>query len=204
MIEPTTITNFHRNEHELEQFMLFCIAVAGHNSTTTARLVNQFVHDTRGTPLLFLKYAVWNNNRHNDSSAWRANASETIAEHLEPYSLGPYKQNASALAGVMGLNLRTCTLLDLLQINGIGHKTARMFLLHSRPNEEHIVLDVHVLRYLRKVCRLKNIPEKTPPKLSQTYLDIENRAKRYVRAKYPGLSFAEFDLGVWKQMSGRN
>lgn len=187
MIEPTTITNYHRTDEELEQFMLFSIAVAGHNADTTARLVNKFIEDANGDPFTYLR------------SSYR-----DIDSILLHYRLGPYGQNVSALHGVFNLNLRTCTLRDLLEINGIGHKTARMFLLHSRPNEEHIVLDVHVLSYLRKVLRMKNIPEKTPPKLSQRYLDIENKAKRKVRKMFPTLSFAEFDLGVWKEMSGRN
>ena len=187
MIEPTTITNYHHTDTELEEFMLFCIAVAGHNSDTTARLVNEFLADTNGNPFTYLR------------SSYR-----DIDSILMHYRLGPYGQNVSALRGVLDLDLRTCSLHDLLKVNGIGHKTARMFLLHSRPDEEHIVLDVHVLRYLRKVCRMKKVPEKTPPKLSQRYLDIEDRAKRKVRELHPNLTFAEFDLGIWKEMSGRN
>jgi len=189
MIEPTQVTNYHRSDEELEEFMLFCIAVAGHNSDSTARLVNRLIARTNGS-----LFDAFRSPYHGMS----------IAEILEEWHLAPYNKNAPAVAGVLNLNLRTCTLHDLLSIHGIGHKTARMFLLHSRPDEELVVLDVHMLRYLREECRMRGIPATTPNKLSPTYLKIEEKAKRMVRTKFPHLTFAEFDLGVWKQMSGRN
>lgn len=187
MIIPTEITNYQRTDEQLEEFMLFCIAVAGHNSDTTARMLNEFLADTNGNPFTYLR------SSHRD-----------IDSILLHYRLGPYGQNTSAVRGVLDMDLRTCTLRELLEVSGIGHKTARMFLLHSRPDEEHIVLDVHMLRWLRKVAKLRGIPALTPHKLSPKYLSIEARAKRKVREMFPAMTFAEFDLATWKLMSGRN
>lgn len=187
MIIPTEVTNYHRTDDQLEQFMLFCIAVAGHNADTTARMVNRFIEDASGLPFTYLR-----------------SSRRDIDSILEHYGIAPYAKNTAALRGVLDMNLRTCTLHDLLNVHGIGHKTARMFLLHSRPDEEHIVLDVHMLRWLRKVAKLRGIPALTPHKLSPKYLSIEARAKRKVREMFPDMTFAEFDLATWKQMSGRN
>jgi endonuclease III len=188
MIIPTDITNINRTDEQLEEFMLFCIAVAGKRSDLAATKVNDLLtYLDSPSPFAELRK---NRNRIGD-----------IMRHI---GLGPYEgRTIPATDAVLDLDLRGCSLHDLLSIHGIGHKTARMFLLHSRPYQEYVVLDVHILRWLRTVARLRGIPRTTPPKLSPIYVNIEARAKRKVREMFPSMSFAEFDLATWTQMSGR-
>jgi endonuclease III len=189
MIIPTEITNYQRTNEQLEEFMLFCIGVAGKRSDLAASKVNDLL-TYLGNPSPFAEL--------------RQHRSR-IGDIMRHIGLGPYEERTiPATSAVLDLDLRACSLHDLLSIRGIGHKTARMFLLHSRPEQEYIVLDVHILRWLRKVAKLRGIPASTPDKLSPKYLNIEARAKRKVREMFPTMTFAEFDLATWTEMSGRN
>ena len=189
MITPTEITNFSRSDEQLEEFILFCIAVAGKKSDLAASKVNDLL-TYFGNPSPFAELRKHRNR---------------IGDIMRHIGLGPYEDRMiPATDAVLDLDLRGCSLHDLLSIHGIGHKTARMFLLHSRPHQEYVVLDVHILRWLRKVARLRGIPHATPPKLSPLYMNIEARAKRKVREMFPAMTFAEFDLATWTKMSGRN
>lgn len=189
MIIPTEITNYQRTDEQLEEFMLFCIAVAGKRSDLAASKVNDLLtYLDSASPFTKLR-----------------EQRDRIGDIMRHIGIGPYEDRMiPATNAVLDLDLRGCSLHDLLSIHGIGHKTARMFLLHSRPYQEYVVLDVHILRWLRKVARLRGIPHATPPKLSPLYMSIEARAKRKVREMFPAMSFAEFDLATWKLMSGRN
>lgn len=188
MIDPTRITNFERTDSELETFMLFCIAVAGKSSDVAAPKVQELVAYLGGdSPFQALR-----ERRHD------------IGKIMRHIGIGPYEERMiPATTAVLDLDLRTCTLSDLVRIKGIGHKTARMFLLHSRPSQEFVVLDVHILRWLREVCRMRRIPKATPSKLSETYTRIEAKACAKIKAMFPNTSFAEFDLNTWVLMSGR-
>lgn len=43
MIDPNNITKFYRTEAELEEFLLFCIIVAGKNSKIQAKKLAEFL-----------------------------------------------------------------------------------------------------------------------------------------------------------------
>jgi hypothetical protein len=43
MIDPYKITNFNRNQYELEEFLLFCIVVAGKTAYIQAQKLNDFL-----------------------------------------------------------------------------------------------------------------------------------------------------------------
>jgi thermostable 8-oxoguanine DNA glycosylase len=98
------------------------------------------------------------------------------------------------------LDLRTATINDLLAIHGVGGKTARFFLLHSRKDCEHVVLDTHVLAYLRDRWGM-DVPTSTPPK--KEYERIERIAVNLIKTDYPNFSMAEADLLIWTKRSGR-
>jgi endonuclease III len=188
MIIPTEITNFARTDEQLEEFMLFCIAVAGKRSDMAAGKVNDLM-TYLGWPIPFAALREQRNR---------------IGDIMRHVGIGPYEDRMiPATCAALDLDLRACSLRDLLSITGVGHKTARMFILHSRPQQEYVVLDVHILRWLRGVCRMRGIPRSTPGKLSPLYESIEARAKRKVREMFPSMNFAEFDLATWTQMSGR-
>jgi thermostable 8-oxoguanine DNA glycosylase len=186
-IDPTKVTNFNRTDSELEQFMIFCVAVAGKKAEFGAQKT-QDLCEYLGTE--------------NPLFVMRMMDEFQVNEALRAVKLSPYKKNTPLFLALSKMDLRTCSLEDLLKIDGIGHKTAKMFLLHSRPNQEHIVLDVHILRWLKQ-HGLRNIPTQSPSKTSSLYSKIEERARRKVKSMFPNISFAEFDLNTWVFMSGK-
>lgn len=94
------------------------------------------------------------------------------------------------------LNLKTCTVDDLQAIPGIGPKTARFFLLHTRPDAMVACLDTHILKFLR--INGHDAPVSTPSgkrylELERIYLDMCVRN---------GWNPAEKDIQIWRTFSG--
>jgi len=100
----------------------------------------------------------------------------------------------------LDLNLRTCTLEDLLKIHGVGNKTARFFLLHTRAGCEYAVLDTHILKWMRN--RGEDVPKSTPTN-SKVYRELEKRFRYLSRLAHPSLTDAQIDLLIWSEQSGR-
>ena len=189
MVDLTNVTNFKRSQYELEEFWLVAICVAGKNGTTQALKVHQFLDGLDGhTPF---------------EKVQRLLASGKLLERLQSVRMGQYGRIQKAFEGSMALNLATCGLDDLTSITGVGGKTSRFFLLHSRRDCAHVVLDTHILRFLRVKCGLKNVPKSTPAS-SKIYARIEEDARQAIRKKFPSDSMAEADLKIWLQMSGRS
>lgn len=189
MVDLTKVTNFARSQHELEEFWLVAICVAGKNGTTQARKVHEFLDGLDGaTPFDKVRKLI---------------AAGKLLERLQAVKMGQYGRIVKAFAGSMVLNLKTCAISDLTSITGIGGKTSRFFLLHSRRDCEHVVLDTHILRFLRDKCGLKDVPKSTPasPKI---YAEIEAEARKAIRKKFPRESMADADLQIWLAMSGRS
>lgn len=185
MITPTKITDFNRSDRDLQLFWLFCIVVAGKNSDFAAsKIAGLFKNLTPDeTPFAYLKA-----NQH------------AIHNLLVANKVGQYGRIERAFSQSLDLNLRTATLEQLLEVFGVGSKTARFFLLHSRQDCSHVVLDTHVLAYLRDRWKM-DVPAATPP--AKEYERIEAIAANLIRADYPGLSMAEADLLIWTKQSGR-
>jgi thermostable 8-oxoguanine DNA glycosylase len=183
-ITPERVTKFDRTDEELESFLIFAIAVAGKKASSIAPKVTRMVEEMNGTPFTYLR-----------------SSRRDIDAIMHHYRMGPYDQRMiPAINGILDLDLRSCTLHDLLAIKGIGPKTARFFLLHSRPNEKMVVLDVHLLRYLRQEYRMKT-PKSTPS--GKRYLDLEAEAIRRIEAKNPDVNWADFDLNAWMLMRSK-
>jgi thermostable 8-oxoguanine DNA glycosylase len=184
MINPTQITNFERTDRELQLFWIFCILVAGKNSDVAARKVGSLFKNLGDqTPFEYL-----NENKH------------AIHNLLVANRVGQYNRIESALTQSLELDLRSATLEDLMKIKGVGPKTARFFLLHSRHDCEHVILDVHILRYLRTRWQM-DVPINTPPPVE--YNRIEKLAANLIKSDFPNLSMAEADLLIWANGSGR-
>lgn len=184
MIDPTSITHFDRTDSELQLFWIFCILVAGKNSDVAAKKVANLFKELNGqTPFEYFEENI--NSIHNILVANR---------------VGQYNRIEGAIIQSLRLDLRTATLEDLMAIKGVGPKTARFFLLHSRRDCEHVVLDVHILRYLREKWHM-DVPISTPP--IAEYNKIEKLAAKFIKTDYPHLSMADADLLIWAQQSGR-
>ena len=188
MINPSDITNFNRTESELEEFLLFCILVAGKNSKVAAKKLNEFLKDgmklvglpSDTSPFQYIQYVI-------DSEFLFFNI-------LQLYKLGQYNRIGKAFYGILKFkgSLQYISIPDLESVHGIGPKTARFFLLHTRPNQKVAVLDTHILKWLR--AQGYNAPKVTPPAGLQ-YQTWEHCFLS--EARKLDMSPADLDLTIW-------
>jgi hypothetical protein len=183
MVDPIHFTKFDRTVVELEEMALFSLLVAGKNALTTAKGLDRFLQRSHigldeFQPFVSLRPFTQNN----------------IETMLSASGIGCYKSKSIGVHQLVhsGIDLRTCSADDLEKIHGIGLKTSRMFILHSRRNAEVACLDVHILRYMAD--RKYDVP-KTTPSSKKKYLEIQDRFLTLARGS--GLSVAEFDLQIW-------
>lgn len=182
MIVPEKITNYNRTEAELEEFLMFAILVAGKTAKTQAKKLEQFLSNcpyAKYTPFQHLEYLVKTN---------------TLTAEMMQYKLGQYKRLLIAFLGILRFkgNLKNVTIDELESISGIGSKTARFFVLHSRPDAKVAVLDTHILKWMSE--KGYKVPKVTPTK--KKYGEIE---KLFLQeAINHQLTPADLDLEIWK------
>jgi endonuclease III len=184
----TEVTNFERTKHELEEFLIFSICVAGKTADTIAPRVTTWMQQLK----VCKSYGPFDRIR-------KLHVNE-VAMQLRKLGIGCFMGKAAAIHAVanQGWNLRKVTVSQLQGILGIGPKTARFFVLHSR-NEPCGVLDRHVLRFLREDWNIGDVPQETPAegptyeRLEGIFLELYDR---YYKDLYPTL--AEFDFAVWQ------
>lgn len=187
MVDPDQITRYDRNDWELQEFLLFSVAVAGKTAKTIAPRVDAFLKritdDGEHTPF--------------DSIRGLDVAGFDIAGMINQAGIGCHTQKARTfieLSNDQDLNLYTCTPYDLERYYGIGPKTARLFVMHTRENERYAALDTHILKFLREEG-VENVPASTPP-AGSTYNRLE---QEFLKLVPPGMTPADFDLEVWKR-----
>lgn len=180
MIDPDCITKYDMTDEELEESIIFWVLVAGKTAHVISRsLENIFLEFQDGPRRPFEMFKRIRN----------------IPSVLKRHGIGSYTVKARGISELVrsGLDLRTCTLDELTAITGIGPKTARCFVIHSRKDAKHAGLDTHVLRGLRE-RGFKDVPEATPSsrkvyeKWEAVVLDL---------ARSTGMTPAEFDLAEW-------
>jgi thermostable 8-oxoguanine DNA glycosylase len=181
LIDPTDVTKFDRTDGELQLFFLFCQTVAGKTAKVQAKLLDAFLRAGDGdTPFTIIQDMV-------DRGI--------LLGKLKESRLGQYNRLASGFEESLKLDLRAATLDEIMKIKGIGNKTARFFLLHSRPDQDIAVLDVHILKYLRS--QGFDAPKQTPG--NKQYLELE---KEFLKlAEQNNMSPADFDLMLWTKYS---
>ena len=182
-IEPTQITRYDRTNAQLQAFWIFCIVVAGKNSDYAARVVGRLLGKTD-----------------NPFQYFRDIGETGIRNALVANKTGQYDRISKAICQSLSLNLRECSFHDLKKVFGVGPKTANFFLLHTRPNYKGVVLDTHILRFLRD--NGVNAPKSTPQD-PEVYDSLSNRFRSMSAALYPQLTLADRDLIIWKTYSGR-
>lgn len=181
LIDPTQVINFNRTDSELETFWLFCLVVAGKTAKTQARLLNNFLTDL-GSDSPFVMIGLLTRDE--------------LLNRIKLSRLGQFNRLTNAFRQSLTLDLRNATVDDLENITGVGPKTARMFLMMSRPNQQFAALDTHILKYLGS--RGITVPKTTPSgrkyqELEKTFLKFAHESK---------MTVAEFDLMIWKKASG--
>ena len=190
-IDPMNITDYNRGERELQTFWLFCISVAGKNSDVAAKAVDKILRQVPGDTLPFDYFYEYQGMVHNI---------------LVTSAVGQYTRIEKAILETAtmiherGTNLRTCSLNDLMSIFGVGPKTARFFLVHTRKNAQHVVLDTHILSWLRKHHATE---ETKTPQTRAKYENLEQVALGLYSHYFPGMTVAQVDLLIWAQESGR-
>jgi endonuclease III len=187
MVDPINFTDFNRTDIELEEMLLFSVLVAGKNALTTAKLLEDMLVDQH-------KRAGWTERR--PFRCLLRDTPQEVVHLLKKSGFGCYQMKGRAIFEIVHglLNLRTCSVEDLEKITGIGPKTARMFILHSRKNATCAALDVHILRYLQD--QGYNVPSTTPGS-KKLYRKIEQICVQL--AKQSRKSVARWDLDIWRE-----
>jgi hypothetical protein len=186
-IDPQNITNFNRTVGELQTFWLFCVLVAGKNSRVQAAKLEDFLKpasDFNLTPFYYIYSRYFSGHLDSD---------------IRAVKFGQYDRIYRCFVESHDLDLKTCSIYDLENIFGVGPKTARFFLLHSRQDQNFAVLDTHVLKWIRDELGY-DVPKATPTnpnkyhELETIYLDYCHQNRLFP---------AELDLQIWKKYNNK-
>lgn len=193
MINPQAITKFDRDEAELQEFLLFTVMVHGKKAEIQAVKLECFLDYLAaftGERLPFKMVNIAMNYELDGEDE------DLLTRAMKKFGLGQYNRIFWAIDDFLKLpDLRTVTVEELEACYAVGPKTARFFVVHSRPNQEHAILDVHILKWLR--LQGVNAPKNTPQ--GKHYAEFEKIFLQFVR--HSGQSVAEFDLNIWKALS---
>jgi len=191
MINPYQITNYQRSTAELEEFLLFCIVVAGKTAYIQARKLDEFLTSVN-------KRLMMPENINPFQSLKSAEQHGILFEEIKKAKLGQYKKIYSGFKFITqtDYNLSKMTPQILEKIPGVGMKSSRFFLLHSDTfyKDKIAILDTHILKFIKE-----NIDDKAPkstPVIPITYRFWEDMFLSWCRENNKNV--ADFDLEVWK------
>lgn len=185
MIDPEAVTNYSMTDRELEEYILFWVCAAGKNGRTAARCCDKLLN------------LIGVNEFYSPFTVIRGLPKDAMPAILKDCGIGCFNSKARTMWELAHseLDLKTCDAADLEEIYGIGMKTSRCFLLHSRKNARYAGLDTHILKFLRAMGH--DVPKSTPT--GNKYLKLETVFLGYVDITY--MTPAEFDLDVWNYYS---
>lgn len=193
MINPYEITNYNRSNSELEELLMFCIVVAGKTAHIQASKLDNFLIESKES----LKF-IYPENSFDNSSPFEIlsllKRNDILLFEIVKAKLGQYNKIYNAFDYLVNnkIDLSTCTTEELEKIPGVGLKTSRFFILHSRQINSIAVLDVHILKFLGTLGY--DVPKTTPNKKKYYYL--EEKFLEYCKLK--NIQPAEADLEIWK------
>lgn len=205
MIDAANITNYNLSDEELEEHILFWVCAAGKNGTTAARCLDNLLNILYESAtksyspfqLLEIKIATDKVFYSNDSLRKKAKNYIDLPLLMKNCGIGCYNSKARTFYELTksGLDLRTCSVEDLEKIYGIGMKTSRCFVLHTRKNAQYAGLDTHILKHLH-AKGIENVTKATPNSRT-TYLRLEQEFLKL--AKEAGKTPANYDLMIWNK-----
>lgn len=186
MIDPANITNYNLSNRELEETILWWILAAGKNGVTAARCLESLLSSWKiGSPFETISYI---------------NSVTDLGLEMKKHGIGCYNNKAKYFLDLISknLDLKNCTLDELESVKGLGSKTARCYLLHSRPNQNYAGLDTHCLAYLKDIG--VDVPKSTPN--GKKYKELESIFLKIVKSSKK--SAADLDLLIWRVYSGKD
>lgn len=188
MIDPTNITDFNRDDYSIQEVMLFWICAAGKNARFVSNCLNRILkkgHELFGENILPFDII---------------KKFEDLPDILKNYGIGCYNNKSRSMLELANsdLDLRICSVEDLENIYGIGPKTARCFIIHTRRNARHAGLDTHLLKFLND--KGYNVPLSTPNSRKK-YAEVESIFLKLVD-EYK-TTVHELDLKIWNEYSSR-
>ena len=191
MIDPYKITNFNRNQYELEEFLLFCIVVAGKTAYIQAQKLNDFLVSVN-TRLCMPEYI------NPFQSLKSAEQHGILMEEIQKAKLGQYKKIYAGFKYISAhnLDLRNTTTEQLELVPGVGMKSSRFFLLHSDETykDNIAILDTHILKFIKE--NIDNRAPRSTPTIRVTYKYWEDVFLYWCELNNKNV--ADFDLEVWK------
>ncbi len=202
MIDPSNITNYNASDRELEEQILFWICAAGKNGRTAARCLEVLL-----TMITFNNLSPFEALR-SHLSFWKTIPEEEksdfaeLSELMKMAGIGCYTHKSKTFIELLtsNINLRTCMPDELENIYGIGMKTSRCFILHSRKGARLSGLDTHMLKHLREMG-VEDVPKSTPSS-KKKYMILEQEVLKL--ADGAGMSPADYDLMIWNKYSVKN
>ena len=190
MVDPEKITDYNLTKDELEERILFWVAAAGKNGRTAALNVDKLLRyiegllGKKGSPFSLIREVA---------------ESYDLPALMKSCGFGCYNIKAKSFIQLANSNmdLSVCSAEDLESMHGIGMKTSRCFILHSRHNAMYAGLDTHILKYLSSMG-VEDVPKATPNS-KRKYLRLEASFLQLAGAS--GRVPAELDLEIWNSYS---
>lgn len=184
-LDVTDVTHYDRTDQELEAFLLLAIVVAGKTAHIQERKLRAFLAPCGVRQCSPFELIRWAEER------------GLLEQHIRLQGLGQYRRLVPCFREIVSLNPRTCTREELEAVMGIGPKTSRFFLLHSRPKQLFAVLDTHILAWLRE-NGYPDAPRVTPGSRG-TY---DRWEKVFLKeAQLRDINPADLDMKIWLERS---
>jgi thermostable 8-oxoguanine DNA glycosylase len=173
-------------DQELQLRLLYAVIVAGKSAMFAEQAMARLFAGL-GDRLPFDRVRTWKSEG-------------TLDARLREARVGNYNKVSRAFVELTAssIDLRSCTPGDLEDFHGIGPKTARFFIIWTRPDARVAALDVHILRWLR--TQGHNAPRQTPQ--GRKYAELETVF--LAEAEKRGMTPRQLDEAIWSNGSRRD